>query len=229
MFTIAQAITRLTAGQHNLFKTQYGTMTAPQQLARINEILDRWYESGSWRGVLVPDVALTSSGGIVSLPAAYLWVDKRIVITTDGHEGCYYETKPLTYRYQPNGPGYCVGCLGVAVDLGDNGSGVRQYRLTYDPDHYAAVDALAYAAVLRKRYVWATDTTPTVIPDCYAALVLSARAMAAEDEQAVGPAADYWAQAYAVLDSNLGQFEEGNDLGVMPIDPLCAAPGYNAI
>ncbi|MDO6575610.1 hypothetical protein, partial [Staphylococcus pasteuri_A] len=79
-------------------------------------------------------------------------------------EGQYYEIKPLEYQFQPNGPGYfdvTEGCVGVAIDLGDNASGVRRYQLT---GNTTDLDALTFSAVLRKRYVWATDTSTTVIP-----------------------------------------------------------------
>lgn len=229
MFTIAQALTRLTAGQHNLLKTQYGVMSAAQQLQRINEILDRWYEAEDWRGVRSVQ-ALTSVSGIISLPAAYLRADKRIVVTTEGHCGCYFEIKPLEYQFQLDGPGYfdvtegC--CYGVAIDLGDDASGVRRYQLTGEA---ATLDTYAYKAVLRLRYVYATTTTPVVVPDCYSAIVLSVRAFNAEDEGAYDVANNLWGQVFQMLDDNIGQFEEGNDWGVMPIDPLCAAPNYNAL
>lgn len=230
MFTIAQALTRLTAGQNNLLKTSYGVMSNDQKLQRINEILDRWYEAEDWRGVRSVQ-ALTSSGGIISLSAGYLRADKRISITTAGREGDFFEIKPLDWQFQTGGPGYFdvttgCNCFGVAIDLGDNASGVRRYQLTGDA---TVLDALTYSAVLRKRYVWATDTTPTVIPDCYTALELSVRARHMEDENAFDTANQLWQSVWTMLDSNLGQFEQGNDFGSMPIDPLCSVPQFAAI
>lgn len=227
MFTIAQAITRLTAGQNNLLKTSYGEMSDAQKLQRINEILDRWYEAEDWRGVRSVQ-ALTSSGGIISLGAGYLRADKRISVTTAGQEG-FFEIKPLDWQFQSSGPGYfdvTKGCIGAAIDLGDNAAGIRRYQLTGDA---ATLDALAYSAVLRKRYVWATDTAPVVIPDCYTALELSVRARHMEDENAFDTARGLWQDVWTMLDSNLGQFEQGNDFGCMPLDPLCSVPQFAAI
>jgi len=228
VFTISQALTRLTSQQNNPFTTTYGTMNPPQQLQRVNQILDKWYESESWRGVRSV-IALTSSGGVISLPAAWLRAEKRIAVTTEGKCG-FYEIKPLGYQFQTGGPGYfdvTKGCLGVAIDLGDNTNGVRQYQLT---GVVADLDALSYSAVLRKRYVYATDTSTVVIPDCFTALEISVRAMAASDANAVELSNGLWAEAFAVLDSGLGQFEAGNDFGVLETDPMCAQGTlYNAI
>ena len=203
-------------------------MTDGQKLQRINEILDRWYEAEDWRGVRSVQ-ALTSVGGIITLDAGYLRADKRITITTAGHEGCFYEIKPLDYQFESSGPGYfdvATGCLGVAIDLGDHTNGQRRYQLTGDT---TVLDAFTYKAVLRKRYVWATDTTPIVIPDCYTALELSVRARHMEDEGAFDTSRGLWQDVWTMLDSNLGQFEQGNDFGSMPLDPLCSVPQFAAI
>lgn len=229
MFTIAQALTRLSSGARNLFVTSQGTLSAGQQLQLINEILEEWYKNESWRGVREVVGSLTPSSGIISLAAGYLRADKRFTITTDGHEGCFYEIKPLDFQFQTNGPGYydvTELCLGVAIDLGDNASGVRRYQLD---GATATVDAFTFSAVLRKRYVFATDTTPTVIPDCYPALERSVMAKIALYEGDLDRANKLWSDAFQLLDVDLGQFEEGNDFGALSMDPLCAAPQYNAV
>lgn len=218
MFTIAQALTRLNALQRNPFTTSYGTMSSGQQLARINQILETWYDSDSWRGVRSVQ-ALTSSAGIIALPAAYLRAEKRISVTTTG-KGGFFQIKPIQYQFESGGPGWfdvTKNSPGVAIDLGDNASGVRHYQLT---GVAADLDALAYSAVLRLRYVYATDTAPAVIPDCFSALELSIRAMAAADANANELSLNLWLQAYQKLDSSLGQYEEGNDMGILQIDPF---------
>lgn len=230
MFTIAQALSRLSSGVRNLFVTSQGTLSSGQQLQLTNEILEEWYKNDSWRGVREVATGLVTSGGILTLGAGYLRADKRFNVTTTGHEGCFYEIKKLDYQSQPGGPGYFdvtkAGCLGVAIDLGDNASGVRLYQLT---GSVAVLDALTFSAVLRKRYVYAADTSPTVIPDCYPALELSVMARVALSEGDLARSRELQQEAYALLDADLGQFEEGADFGVMPIDPTCAAPNYNAI
>jgi len=217
-FTVAGALTRLNASQRNPFLTTYGLMSAGQQLQRINELLDIWYVSDSWRGIRGV-IVLTSVLGIVSLPAAYLRADKRITITTAGHEGCYYEIKPIEYQFQSGGPGYwdvSRGCFGVAIDLGDV-AGIRQYQLT---GNTTTLDSYAYKAVCRKRFNFITDTATVVVPDCYSALELSVRAMAAADANANELAKDLWNQAFIKLDSDLGQFQDGDEWPVMQLDPF---------
>lgn len=230
VFTISTALSRLSGGVRNLFVTSQGTLSSGQQLQLVNEILEEWYKNDSWRGVREVVGTLATSGGILTLAAGYLRADKRFNVTTDGHEGCFYEIKKLDYQSQPGGPGYFdvtkAGCLGVAIDLGDSTGGVRRYQLTGST---AALDALTFSAVLRKRYVYATDTATTVIPDCFPALELSVMARVALSEGDLTRSRELQQEAYALLDADLGQFEEGGDFGVMPIDRLCAAPNYNAI
>jgi len=219
--TIAQAITRLTASQQNPFLTKYGTMSSPQQVQRINEILDTWYTSDSWRGVR-KTVDLTSVLGIITLPATYLRVEKRIAITSPGCCGWFYDIKPMEWQFQTGGPGWfdperC--CIGAAIDLGDNSSGQRQYQLTGDTD---TVDSRTYTGLARLRYNFTTDTSTPIIPDCYTALEISARAMRAMDTNATGLAQELWGQAFARLDSDLGQYQMGDENGVLQLDPSCA-------
>lgn len=229
MFTIAQAITRLAGGARNLFLTSQGDLSAGQRLQLINEILEEWYKNESWRGVREVVGSMTTSSGILILAAGYLRADKRFTITSDGHQGCFYRIKPLDFQFQEGGPGWydvTEGCLGIAIDLGDNASGVRRYQLD---GATATLDAYTFSAVLRKRYVYATDTTPTVIPDNYPALECSVMAKIAHYEGDLTRAEKLWNKAYGLLDADLGQFEEGEDLGSLPIDAMCAAPQYNAV
>lgn len=233
MFTIAQSLTRLSSGVRNLFVTSQGTLSSGQQLQLVNEILEEWYKNDSWRGVREVVSGLTTTSGIMTLGAGYLRADKRFNVTTSGYEGRFYEIKKLDFQSQPGGPGYydvSKGGLGVAIDLGDNASGVRRYQLdTGRGGDFTFVDSLTFSAVLRKRYVYATDTTPLVIPDCFPALELSVMARVALSEGDLARSRELQQESYALLDADLGQFEEGADFGVMPTDPLCAAPNYNAV
>lgn len=231
-FTIAQAISRIESGPRNLWITSQGTLTSGQKLQRINEVLSAWYEEGTWRGVCTT-VSLTSTSGIITLAETYLRLD-GLQVTTTGKIG-RVDIKPQQFEFQPGGPGVDPErrFVYVAIDLGDNASGVRRYRLTgtdADAECLAEVDALTFSGLARKRYVWATDTTPIVTPDCYAALELAVRAMNAADEQANELSKDLWGQSYAKLDAGLGQFEQGNELGALQIEPTCVAgTRYNAL
>ncbi len=215
MYTIATAIDRITAENGDLFLN----FSPAQALQRINRIISAWYESASWRGVK-EEITFSSVSGLVTLDEEWLRLEKRIVaLNSDGCSLGFFEIKPLEYKYQTGGPGYFQDdqacCLGVAIDKGDSSTGQRRYQLTGDPD---VLDTYTLSAIARKRYVYATDLDTIVVPDCYSALELAARAMKAQDDVASDLAADYWAQSYAALDGNIGQFEEGNELGVMQID-----------
>ena len=230
-FTVATAITRLTGGARNLFSTSWGTLSAGQQLQRINEVLAAFYEEGTWRGVHTT-VSLTTTSGIITLDEAYLRLD-ALQVTTEG-ELARIDIRDQQYEFQPNGPGIdpLRGFCHIAIDLGDHTNGRRRYRLTgasADADILTEVDALTFSGLARKRFVWITDTATVVTPDCYSALELGIRAMNAADEQANEVSKDLWAQAFAKLDAGLGEFEAGNELGCMQIDPLCAVESYNAV
>ncbi len=233
MFTLATALSRLAGGVRNVFVTSQGTLSSGVQLQLLNEILEEWYKNDSWRGVREVVSGLTTSSGILTLAGGYLRADKRFNITTAGREGSFYEIKKLDYQSQPSGPGWfdvSKGGLGAAIDLGDNASGVRRYQLDGGRGgDFSFVDSLTFSAVLRKRYVYATDSSPVVIPDCYPALELSVMARVALSEGDLSRSKELQQEAYQLLDADLGQFEEGADFGVMPIDPLCAAPNYNAV
>lgn len=229
MFTYATAISRLGSGQQSLWVTNYGTMSDAQKLQRLNEVMDRIYEEESWRGVREP-VALTCSSGIITLSAAYLRLEKRIRVTTTGHCNNWLEVKGEEYRFQWNGPGNCY--CGVAVDMGDDATtGQRKYRLA-DPNNAEAItqaDALTYEGYARKRFVWVSDTATVVVPDCFAAIKLGVRAANCEDQGQFDKALGFWQQCFAILDSNLGEFVEGNDPGSVQITPPETAEFYAPI
>lgn len=222
MFTFTQAFARLAASQYSLILTQYGAMSAGQQLDLGNKILEEWYNNvENWRGVRKEVTGMASSSGIITLAAAYLRAEQRfIVINADGDYIGVFPIKDLDHKYQPNGTGYYDSdetCVGLAGDLGDNASGVRRYQLDGDP---TVLDTYTYNAICRLRYVWATDANTTVVPDCYPAFEMSWRAQIARNEQAYDDAEALMMKAYQMLDANVGAFNQGNDRGVLPIDPM---------
>lgn len=216
-FTIATALSRLTTQQRSPFVTTYGTMNAAQQLQRINEILEGFYDEGDWRG-LHATVSLTSTSGIITLVAAYLRLDGLGISANN----FVIPIKNMAYAYQVAGPGiqdWTKYGKTLAIDMGDVG-GVRQYQLTGDT---TANDALAFTGLARKRYVYATDTTPTVIPDSYSALEIGVRAFAAKDASANDLYKDLWAQALARLAGNAEEFEAPQSAGILQFDPCFTA------
>jgi len=219
-FTIATAITRLTGSKFNLFLSQNGQFSNVQQLQRINQVLEQFWLKGSWPG-LHTEATVTSSGGVITLGASYLRLDGLAASKdfTAPDTGCWtnIDIKPMQYRWQPGGPGYFDPtdvCGVIAYDLGDVG-GVRKYQLTGET---ATLDTYKYRGFARKRYVWATADSTVVTPDCYPALEMGVRAYNAEDEQADNVDA-LWAKAFQALDDSMGQFNQGNEYGVLQIDP----------
>ena len=219
-FTIANAVARLTGSRFNLFLTQNGQMSNVQQLQRINEVLEQFWLKGTWPG-LHTEATLTSSNGVITLDASYLRLDALTASEdfTAPDIGCWtkVDIKPMQFRWQTGGPGYFDPtdvCGVVAFDMGDVG-GLRKYQLTGE---IATLDTYEYRGFARKRYVWATADSTIVTPDCYPALEMGIRAYNAMDEQADN-ADVLWAKAFQALDDSMGQFNQGNEYGVLQIDP----------
>ena len=229
-FSIATALSRLGAGRFNLWIGQNGTASAGQQLARYNQIMEEFWLKGTWPG-LHEEITLASVSGVITLGAAYLRLDglSASPAFTPPAAGCWSQIaiKPMQHRWQPGGPGYftpTVACDVIALDRGD-AAGVRVYQLT---GVTATLDAWTYTGFARKRYIYATDTATVVAPDCYSALELGVRAFNARDERA-DDADKLWAEALQALDDSMGQFNEGNDFGVMQMDSIFSTAGDNAI
>ena len=221
-FTIATALSRLAAGKFNLFVTQNGTMDAAQQLARYNAVMEEFWLQGSWPG-LHKEITLTSSNGVITLDAAYLRLDglSATKAYTPPEKPSWWTVRvvPMQFRWQPGGPQYFSAdnvCGTVCIDQGDNSSGRRVYQLT---GNTTTLDGYTYTGFARKRYVYATSTTDTVIPDCYSALEYGVRSFNSRDERA-DDADELWAKALAALDASMGQFNQGNEFGVLQTDGM---------
>ena len=229
-FTIANAAARLTGSRFNLFLTQNGIASSVQQLQRINQVLENFWLKGTWPG-LHTEATLTSSSGVITLDSAYLRLDGLAVSEdfTAPDTGCWANVaiKPMQYRWQPGGPGYfdpTEACGVIAYDMGDVG-GVRKYQLVGET---AVLDTYEYRGFCRRRYTWATADSTVVMPDCYPALEYGVRAMNAEDEKS-GDQDALWAKAYQALDDSMGQFNQGNEYGVMQVDPGVALNCVNLV
>lgn len=208
-FTILTAITRLTTGPTNCFKAG---LSSSQQLQRVNEVLEKFYDKGTWRGVY-KQIALTSVGGIITLPSAYQRLDGLSIPNC----GYLVKIKSNLYPFQENGPhnqDWTKYCPAIAIDMGDV-AGTRQYQLTGDPTR---LDTFAYVGLARIRYVWATDTSTIVVPDSYQALRLGVISMGQEDELATDQAQKLFAQALQELEGNLAEFNSDFSYGEVQID-----------
>jgi hypothetical protein len=199
VFTVATAITRLTSGPTNIFGD--GSLTSGQQLQRINEVLEYFYEFGTWRGVQTP-IPLTSTNGIITLSASYLRLDGlTIPAYAQG-----VEIKSMGWAFSANGPKFqdwtqYATC--IAMDMGDNSSGLRQYQLTGGTTQ---LDALSFEGLARKRFTWITDTSTVVTPDSYDGLVQGILAFRARDNQDRDAFNTYIGMALQSLNGNLQEF-----------------------
>lgn len=208
-FTIAQAITRLTTGPINCFKAG---LTSGQQLQRVNECLERFYDKGTWRGVH-QTIPLTSVNGVITLPAAYQRIDGLSVPKC----GVLVKIKSNLYPFQENGPhlqDWTKYCPTVAIDLGDVNQ-QRQYQLTGSIDR---LDSFAYMGLARIRYVWTTDTSTIVVPDSYQALRMGIIALGQQDELANDQSRALFAEALQELEGNLAEFNDDFAYGEVQLD-----------
>lgn len=198
MITLATAITRLTSGPVNLF----GGLTSGQQLQRVNEVLERFYDEGTWRG-LHDTIPLASSGGVITLTVAYQRLDGLAVPA----DNCIYDIRSDNWAFSKSGPGpqdWTKYGQSVALDQGDSAGGQRQYLITADAP---TVDAKTFQGWARKRYTWATDTSTVLYPDCYQALALGVKWLFAEDEKQTKSAEEWHQMALRALNGNLDEFE----------------------
>lgn len=198
VFTVATAISRLTGSGHNAFPA---TFDAGKQLQRVNEVLERFYEFGTWRG-LHATVPLTTSGGILTLDAAYQRIDGLAVPA----QAMDVPIRSMQWAFSTGGPGnrdWTTYLNLVAIDQGDVG-GQRKYQLTGNP---TAVDAMAFNGLARRRFAWITDTATVVVPDSFPALKCGVQAMQWEDEGDDGRYQAEFGKALQLLNGNLEEFQ----------------------
>lgn len=214
VFSYAQAISRLSEGPTSCFKP--GT-TPAQKLQRVNEVLERFYEFGTWRG-LFDRIVPVSVSSVIALPTAY----QRLDGLSDKCSG-KIDIKSMQWEFQPGGPGVIhtptEACLLVAIDLGDVG-GFRKYQLTGAD---ATNDARELIGLARKRYRWVSDTSEKVEPDSFQALRQGVLALGMEDEGDDDGCTKLFNSALTVLNGNLEEFEGNTGWGVIQIDPFCGA------
>jgi hypothetical protein len=217
-FTIANALARLSGSKFNMFLTQNGVMSNVQQLQRLNEVLEKFYDRGDWRGVH-QNVSLTSVSGVITLTSSYLRLDGLGIPANN----FVVPIKNMAFAYQVGGPmiqDWTNYGKTIAIDMGENSSGLRQYQITGSA---TANDALTFSGLARRRFNWITDTSTVVVPDCFGALQTGVRAMAAEDENDIATAKELWSQAFAELDDNHEEFEAPQSSGILQLDPLFTA------
>lgn len=211
-FSVATAITRLDSGPTNCFKAG---LSAGQKLQRVNEVIDRFYEFGTWRGLHDTITVTSSASNIITLSSSYVRLDALA-------EPAFCRDIPIKsqqWAFSTAGPGpmdWTKYCELVAIDMGDV-SGVRQYRLTGTA---TANDARVLSGLARKRFTWITDTATIVPIDSFQALRLGVLALGQEDEGAHDNAKSIFAEALEVLNGNLVEFNAIQSWGVVQFDSM---------
>lgn len=207
--TAQTCIDRLVNGPRNAFAAD---LTADQQLQRLCEVIERFYEKGTWRGVHAI-IDLQSSTNLISLPADYLRLDALGEPTRNSN----IPIRGLSWQFIQSGPGIQdwtkYGQL-VALDQGDT-AGIRQYLLTGQAVNN---DPRLLKGLARKRFNWITDVSTAIIPDCYQAIRIGVLALGMEDEAANDASDAMFAKALAVLDSSLTEFESVTSMGSVQMD-----------
>lgn len=197
-FSFFTAITRLTGSGKNAFPANF---SGANQLQRVNEVLERAYDYGSWRG-LHDTISITTTGGIISLSTAYQRLD-RLAVPAQATD---VPIRSMQWAFSPNGPGnqnWTLYPVLVAIDQGDV-SGVRKYQVTGNP---TAIDALTFSGLARKRFTWVSDTSTIVVPDCFQGVKLGVQALGWEDEGDKARHDAVWAEALQAFNGNLQEFE----------------------
>lgn len=198
-FTVATAITRLTGSGVNAFPA---TFDAGKQLQRINEVLEMFYDQGTWRG-LHDTISLTTTSGIITLSATYQRLDGLSIPA----QGTIVPIRSMQWAFSPGGPGtqdWTLYSELVAIDLGDNGSSQRRYQVS---GNTTATDALTFSGLARKRFTYITDTASVVSPDCYRGIKLGVEAMRWKDEGDDARYQSVFAEALQALNGNLQEFD----------------------
>lgn len=199
-FSVATALSRLDSGPKSAFTAG---LTSDQKLQRVNEVLEYFFEMGTWRG-LHDTISLTSSSGIISLPTGY----QRLDALGDAANIRIIPIKSQQWAFSQGGPGFQDWTLYsgnlIAIDLGDNSSSVRRYQLTGTA---ANNDTLSLTGLARKRFIWITNTANLVYPDSYQALFAGVRAFGWRDEGDNDRFKSEIGDALAILNGNLGEFE----------------------
>ena len=260
-FTIATAISRLSTGSVNYFKAG---ATSAQQLQRVNECLERLWNFGMWDGLL-QEISLTSTGGIITLPAQY----RKLVALRINDSNCGNKNvsiKSQQWKFSPSAPRernwFKGNWADVAFDLGDVGvayiggqiqdgitgsyynvavengvlgivpssgatqtlvaSGARQYQVSGNPDY---VDTLTFTGMARLRYIWAVDTTVTVWPDNYQALLYAVQSFYWRDMGDDNRADALFSNALNTLEKDLDGILSEEDLGSITLEPTMGMGG----
>lgn len=222
-FSVATAISRLESGMKSAFADG---ATAAQKLQRVNEVLDRFFEFGTFRGVRDVVTTLTTTSGVMTLAASYQRLD-ALSVTTSGQEG-KVDIKGMEWPFRPNGPGVLDWSKYPdrdAIDMGDVG-GVRKYQLTGPT---AALDALTYSGLARKRFVWITDTATVVVPDSFQALRMGVLALGFEDVSDYARSGEMFAAALKLLESNLEEFNSVEQYGFVALDNASGMGGVENV
>ncbi len=203
-FSAATALTRLSSGPVDAFRAG---LSSAQKLQRLNEVLEKAYDEGTWRGLhdtLSPENGngITTTGGIITLSSAYQRLDKLSVPAM----ALNVPIRDMLWAFSEGGPGnqdWTLYLQLIAIDQGDV-SGVRKYQVTGST---TSVDAMAFSGLARKRFTYISNTADIIFPDCYNGLNLGVIAFGCRDERDNAGYAYYWGEALKAFNGNLAEFQ----------------------
>lgn len=176
-------------------------MTSVEHLNRVNEVLDRMYNDGTWRGV-ESVVNLTTTGGILTLSASYIRLNKLAIPA----QNIDVPVRPMGFQFSPNGPmaqDFTLYGPTIALDQGET-SGQRKYQITGDT---ATLDTITFRGWVAARFTYITDTSTVVVPDCFPALRIGVLALGKEDAGAISERNTLWSDCIRMLNGNLQEFQ----------------------
>lgn len=211
-FTYTEAIARFDGQMEPVWTPG---ATSAQKLERLNTVNERFWNEGRWEG-LNADITPVSSGGIITLAAAYRHIDALQVSTVGSEQPVPIKSQLWKFTPSANFVGDWTKFSGpmFAFDKGETG-GTRQYQLTGTA---AIADAYTYTAQAKRRYVWVTDLSTVFSPDSWPALLLGVRAYHWLDQGDNTRFQLEFADALRQLEKDLCNVTEMEDLGGVNIE-----------
>lgn len=91
----------------------------------------------------------------------------------------------------------------------------RQYEIVGIPSY---VDGLTFSGIAKRRYVYATDETATVSPDCFEGLLMGVRAFHWYDVGDTKRAEEEFQTAIGIFEADLGQVLQDEDMGRVTVE-----------
>lgn len=200
ILTLLQARTNLSTGKNPVFGSEWND---EQKNLRINEVLERWYNEGTWvdniRRVSTATFDMTVEGGILTLGTEYFALT-RLSIPSQQYA---IEIKPKEFEFSsPDSRGpmdwSASGSL-YAIDRGFFG-GKRQYILTGNP---TLLDGKVLEGLARRRFHFISEDMEEINPPNFGALKQGCISLEYEAQGNFEMANVAWANCLRLLNEQL--------------------------